>query len=51
MNKKIDRRSLLKLMGGSCLTAGLPMSLTPAFGADPNRFRVTVNAGGGWDPT
>lgn len=27
------------------------MSLTPAYGADPDRFWVMVNAGGGWDPT
>lgn len=38
-------------MGGTCFTAGLPMSLTPALGAEPDRFWVMVNAGGGWDPT
>ena len=51
MNKHINRRSLLKLMSGACFTAGMPMTLTPAFGAEPNRFWVMVDAGGGWDPT
>lgn len=51
MKTRVDRRTLLKLMGGSCFAAGMPMSLTPAMGAEPNRFFVMVNAGGGWDPT
>lgn len=38
-------------MGGTCFSAGLPMSLTPALAAEPDRFWVMVNAGGGWDPT
>lgn len=38
-------------MGGTCFTAGMPMSLTPALGAVPDRFWVLVDAGGGWDPT
>lgn len=51
MTRKIDRRTLLKVIGGSCFSAGLPMSLTPALGAEPDRFWVMVDAGGGWDPT
>lgn len=41
----------MKLMGGTCFTAGMPMMLTPAYGAEPDRFWVMVDAGGGWDPT
>jgi len=51
MKSKIDRRSILKLIGGTCFTAGMPMTITPAMAADPDRFWVMVNAGGGWDPT
>jgi hypothetical protein len=51
MSKTIDRRTLLKVIGGTCFSAGMPMTITPALAADPDRFWVMVNAGGGWDPT
>jgi len=51
MTRHIDRRSLIKLMSGACFAAGIPMGFTPAFGAEPDRFWVLVDAGGGWDPT
>ncbi len=45
------RRQFLRYLGGSGLGLALPMSLGYAQGASPDRFWITVNAGGGWDPT
>ena len=45
------RRQFLRYLGGSGLGLTLPMSLTYAQDISPNRFWITVNAGGGWDPT
>ena len=45
------RRQFLKYLGGSGLSLAMPMTLSNAQSAPPNRFWVSVNAGGGWDPT
>lgn len=45
------RRQFLKYLGSSGLGLSLPMSLGYAQDAAPNRFWISVNAGGGWDPT
>ena len=45
------RRQFLKYLGSSGLCLTLPMAQSYAQGAAPNRFWVSVNAGGGWDPT
>ena len=45
------RRQFLRYLGGSGLGLALPMSLTYAQDGSPDRFWITVNAGGGWDPT
>jgi hypothetical protein len=51
MNNTLTRRRLLQVMLGTGMGAVLPLQLTPAYGATPGRFWVTVNASGGWDPT
>lgn len=43
------RRQFLKYLASSGLGLSLPLNMARA--ADPNRFWVLVNAGGGWDPT
>lgn len=45
------RRQFLKYLGSSGLGLAMPFSLSQAQGLSPNRFWITVNAGGGWDPT
>lgn len=45
------RRQFLKYLAGSGLGLTMPLSLTHAKAASPDRFWVLVNAGGGWDPT
>lgn len=45
------RRQFLKYLTSSGLAMTLPLSLSHAQSVAPNRFWVTVNAGGGWDPT
>ena len=47
----MKRRTLFQAMTGIIASNSLPMSLTPAFAAEPDRFWVLVDAGGGWDPT
>jgi len=45
------RRQFLRYLSGSGLGLALPMSLSYGQSSSPNRFWITVNAGGGWDPT
>ncbi len=48
----MKRRSFLQTVSGFGMAGVLPMSLiTPAFGATPDRFLITVSLAGGWDPT
>ncbi|MCP5163058.1 MAG: DUF1501 domain-containing protein [Hahellaceae bacterium] len=48
----MKRRDLFKAFAASGLALCLPsISLQARAAADPNRFWVMVNAGGGWDPT
>lgn len=48
----MERRNILKLLAGCGIAGALPMSLsTPAWSAEAQRFLITVNAAGGWDPT
>jgi hypothetical protein len=47
----IYRRQFLKYLASSGLGLTMPVSLTRAQTASPDRFWVLVNAGGGWDPT
>ncbi|MES2624063.1 MAG: DUF1501 domain-containing protein [Pseudomonadota bacterium] len=47
----MKRRTFLNALAGVCVSNVLPMSLTPAFGATPDRFLITITAAGGWDPT
>lgn len=52
MTKHMNRRGFLRRMSGSIGLGLMPMTLTaPALGATPERFLITVNADGGWDPT
>lgn len=45
------RRQFLKYLGASGLSLAAPYSLSQAQASAPNRFWISVNAGGGWDPT
>lgn len=45
------RRQFLKYLGGSGLGLLLPQQSVFAQQATPDRFWISVNAGGGWDPT
>ena len=45
------RRQFLKYLGGSGLGLLLPQQSIFAQQATPDQFWITVNAGGGWDPT
>ncbi|MGB4248047.1 MAG: DUF1501 domain-containing protein [Pseudohongiellaceae bacterium] len=48
----MERRNFLRLLAGYGIAGALPMSLcTPAWSAEAQRFLITVNASGGWDPT
>ena len=48
----MKRRTFLKTLTGLSVAGALPMTLTPAaLGATAERFLITVNATGGWDPT
>ena len=44
------RRQFLKYLGSSGLSLAMPFSLSNAQSAAPDRFWISVNAGGGWDP-
>lgn len=45
------RRQFLKYLGGSGLGLLLPQQSVLAQQSTPDRFWISVNAGGGWDPT
>lgn len=45
------RRQFLRYLASSGLGLSMPLAINPASAAEPNRFWVLVNAGGGWDPT
>lgn len=48
----MQRRQFLKRLAALSVAGALPASLvSPAFGATPDRFLITVSASGGWDPT
>lgn len=48
----MNRRNFLKALAATGMSLSLPIISTPlSAAADPNRFWVMVNAGGGWDPT
>ncbi len=48
----MERRRFLKVLTGFGIAGALPMTLTtPAWSAEAQRFLITVNAAGGWDPT
>ncbi len=48
----MNRRNFLKALAATGVSLSLPMISSPlSAAADPNRFWVMVNAGGGWDPT
>ncbi|MDP2141763.1 MAG: DUF1501 domain-containing protein [Gammaproteobacteria bacterium] len=48
----MERRNFLKVLTGFGMAGALPMSLvSPAWSAEAQRFLITVNAAGGWDPT
>ena len=48
----MKRRTCLKTLTGLSVAGALPITLTPAaLGATAERFLITVNATGGWDPT
>jgi len=45
------RRQFLKYLGGSSLGLVIPQQSLLAQQATPDRFWISINAGGGWDPT
>ncbi len=47
----MQRRRFLKYLAGSGMSLTLPFASSIANAAEPQRFWVLVNAGGGWDPT
>lgn len=47
----MSRRQFLKYLGGSGLGLLLPQQSVFAQEITPDRFWISVNAGGGWDPT
>lgn len=48
----MKRRTFLNVLAGIGVGNALPMTLiSPAFGATPERFLITISASGGWDPT
>ena len=48
----MKRRTFLNVMAGIGVSNVLPMTLvSPAYGATPERFLITISASGGWDPT
>ncbi len=48
----MKRRAFLKTVSGLGMAGVLPMALIrTAYGATPDRFLISVNASGGWDPT
>ncbi len=47
----MQRRKFLKYLSTSGLGLTLPLYGSGSFAAEPQRFWVSINAGGGWDPT
>ena len=47
----MNRRQFIKMLSATGLSLTLPLNPLLAQGVRPDRFWVTVNAGGGWDPT
>lgn len=48
----MERRNFLRVLAGFGMAGALPMSLvSPVWAAEAQRFLITVNAAGGWDPT
>src|SRR5688572_25968783 len=48
----MKRRTFLNVLAGIGAGGVVPMTLSsPAFGATPERFLITISAAGGWDPT
>lgn len=45
------RRQFLKYLGSSGLGLAMPVGMVKGQTLAPNRFWISVNAGGGWDPT
>lgn len=48
MNRRLFLKRTLALAVANAVPAAL---IKPAYGATPDRFLITVNASGGWDPT
>ena len=47
----MQRRKFLKYLSTSGLGLTLPIYGNGSMAAEPQRFWVLINAGGGWDPT
>lgn len=47
----MQRRKFLKYLASSGLGLNMPLLGSQSMAAEPGRFWVSVNAGGGWDPT
>ncbi|NCG21292.1 MAG: Tat pathway signal protein, partial [Rhodobacterales bacterium] len=50
---KLDRRTFISLLGSTGVVFGLPAWLQGAHATEPftGPYWVTIDAGGGWDPT